>query len=104
MIWTAWTNGKSGFGMKISIADRDRYFKREWGEIELELPKDGGFIRCAINIDKDSFWNYTCRELIKKEIGDWLEANKYYPWDDGNPPKFEAKHIKDNVFRIVGKV
>lgn len=104
MIWTAWTSGNSGFGMKISISDRDKYFKRKWGVVKLELPQGNNFIHCTPNIDKDSFWNDTCRELIAKEIGGWLKDNGYYPWKKGKPSKFEAEHIKDNMFRIIRKV
>jgi hypothetical protein len=35
MIVTAWNNGKyhktgAGYGFKVSIEDRDKYFKKDW--------------------------------------------------------------------------
>lgn len=98
MIVTGWSNSGSGYGLKISIQDRDKYFDREMKFIILtlkELKKD-----VKINIDKDSFWNSTCRELIKKEIGQWLREIGKDTWGKGKPPKFEMKHISDNKFLI----
>jgi hypothetical protein len=39
---TAWNSGKhhasgAGYGLKISVADRDRYFRREWGTVQLHI-------------------------------------------------------------------
>jgi hypothetical protein len=59
-----------------------------------ELNKD-----VKINIDKDSFWN-SCRELIKKEIGQWLHEIGKDTWEKGSPPRFEMKHIEGNKFYI----
>jgi|HubBroStandDraft_1064217.scaffolds.fasta_scaffold3690907_1 hypothetical protein len=43
LVWTAWSNGKfhlsgAGYGFKVSIQDRDRYFNRTWKEVTLVLP------------------------------------------------------------------
>jgi hypothetical protein len=99
MIVTAWSNGKSGFGFKLSASDRDQFFSRKWSEIMLTLPgKSSSF---AINIDKPSFWNETCRELIAKEIGAWLKMSGYAPWAKGCPPKFELIQVKENLFKLA---
>lgn len=42
MIVTVWNNGayhqsSAGYGLKISISDRDQFFKREWNSVVLEL-------------------------------------------------------------------
>lgn len=100
---TAWNNGAnsktgSGYGFKISIEDRQKYFSEQWQTIDLLLPKLDKPI--SININKSSFWNKTCRELISQDIGKWLLSNDHAPWPKGMPPKFELLHVNNNVFRI----
>lgn len=103
MIVTAWNNGAhhatgAGYGLKISIKDRDRCFRREWGTVLLELP--GRDDPVEINIDKDSFWAPTCPELISKEIGLWLRANGYAPWPTGRPPRFPLDSLGGGRFEL----
>lgn len=85
---TAWNNGKhhetgAGYGLKISVEDRDRHFDRHRQTVRIRFP-DGS--DCAVNVAKSSFWNDTCRELISKEIGLWLIASGNAPWPKGHPP------------------
>ena len=73
MILTGWKNGKNwetaGYGLKISCADRDRIFRRSQKRVRLILEMPGGKPRFAeANINKASFWNGTCREMISKDI------------------------------------
>lgn len=98
MIATAWTNGTSGLGVKISVADRDRYFHREWGAVLVELEGESEPISC--NIDKDSFWSPACRELISAQIGRWLLSRKLAPWVKGSPPKLTLTPLDGNRFRL----
>lgn len=100
---TAWNNGSrsasgAGYGLEVTKKDRDIYFKREWQHILLSLLDNSAPIK--VNIDKDSFWNDTCRELIAKEIGMWLLSEKHAPWTKGCPPKFELAHTNSNSFAI----
>lgn len=90
MIVTAWNNGSphesgAGYGLKVSIEDRNRYFDRMAKKITIELPSGSRF---DVNTAKKSFWSATCRELISKEIGEWLLQNGFAPWPKGHPPKF----------------
>lgn len=99
---TAWNNGShhstgSGYGLKISIEDRDRSFERSWKTVEVELP-NGEVVES--NIDKDSFWSPNCRELISKQFGAWFIESNLAPWDKGGPPEFELEHIYGNRFRL----
>lgn len=87
---SAWNNGShhssgAGYGLKVSASDRDRYFDRRWGMVELHLPTLGEPVR--VNIDKDSFWSGNCRELISREIGQWLQKIGKAPWPNGSPPR-----------------
>jgi hypothetical protein len=103
MVVTAWNNGAhhrsgAGYGFKVRREDRDRYFRRSWGTVLVELP--GTTTPTEVNIDKDSFWGPTCRELISKEIGLWLRANGYAPWPSGQPPKFAVEPLGGRRFGL----
>jgi hypothetical protein len=109
MVWTAWNNGANhksgaGYGFKIDACDRDQFFNRDWKSITVSLPNPSAAIEVEINIDKASFWNETCRELIDREIGQWLLNNQHAPWPLRNPPKFAVKHIADRYFAIINVI
>jgi hypothetical protein len=105
--WTAWNNGHhrqtgAGYGIKIPIADRDKYFVRDWKTIILELPSDVSFERVAVNTSKASFWTENCHELISNRIGKWLILTGYAPWPDRNPPKVKIEVLGNACFRVLG--
>ena len=85
----AWNNGAysidgNGYGLKIIMLYRDAFLRREWKNVCLNL--EGETEPVEINIDKDSFWNNTCRELISVRIGRWLIKNGLMLWRKGYPP------------------
>jgi hypothetical protein len=43
-------------------------------------------------------WNGTCRELIKKEIGQWLLKAKPAPWPKNHPPSIVLVQRSAGVF------
>ena len=96
---TAWNNGKhdlngAGYGLKIDAIDRDKYFNKEWKEVILELEGEKDVV--VANVDKRSFWDSNCRELINIKIGQWLINNKKVPWRKGHPPKMNMEQIGEN--------
>jgi len=95
IIGTAWKGGT--FGIKISIKDRDDYFRREWKTVKLIIPDFGNV---TVNIDKPSFWNDTCRELISVHLGNWMTAEHLTPWPRGNPPRFTLTPKSPGVFEV----
>ena len=100
---TAWNNGShlltgAGYGLKVDINDRDKYFRKSWTNVFLEL--EGEEERILVNVDKSSFWSATCGELISKDIGVWLIKNKKAPWPNGYPVKMRMDCIDDNRFNI----
>ena len=100
---TAWNSGKhfesgAGYGLKLSIEDGDAFFDTNWTTVFVQLPNNGEEIE--INIDKPSFWNKTCRELISQDIGKWLRSEDLAPWTRGKPPKFELHPNGDKKFRV----
>jgi hypothetical protein len=106
LTWTAWNNSKhlksgAGYGLKVPIVDRDKYFKRSWSKIILELPlSHGDTAEVEVNISKSSFWNKECHELIRKDIGIWLRDLGLTPWPSRNPPKLKIQIVGENRFRI----
>src|SRR5579862_1626911 len=104
-IGTAWKGGAAprtaaaGYGIKIGRSDRDQYFKRDWKSVRLFV--DGLEHPVVANIDKDSFWNDTCRELISADIGRWMLSRGIAPWPRGRPPKFSLYLASPGVFRVT---
>ena len=99
---TGWNNGKhrqsgAGYGFKVRIADRDKFFKKEWKSVKLDLADSSNTVE--VNIDKPSFWK-SCSELISKKIGIWLREKRLAPWPKGNPPKFSMETISKNHFLV----
>jgi hypothetical protein len=109
LVWTAWNNSKhhksgAGYGLKVPVDDRDRYFKPEWSSVILELPTKSGFAEVSLNTNKPSFWNKSCHELISREIGRWLRNAALAPWPTQHPPKFEVEVRGERRFRVLGTV
>ena len=103
MIVTAWNNGAhrasgAGYGLKVSEVDRNKYFKKDWKIILIQLPGQEGWTE--VNIAKRSFWRKDCGELIKKEIGVWLFQNGLAPWETGDPPKLALESAGQNRFGL----
>ena len=103
MMVVAWNNGShhesgAGYGVKFDPVDRDRFFKREWGRISVQM--DGTDLVDEVNIDKESFWNDECRELISADIGRWLLQNQLAPWKKDVPPKLKLDVISDHLFLL----
>jgi hypothetical protein len=67
--WTAWKSGTDftgSFGLRVPIADREKYFRRGWGTVTLLFPEDSGIGPLEVKIT-DSFWG-TCSELRHESI------------------------------------
>lgn len=99
----AWNNGSyrsdgNGYGIKISQEDRDAFFIRSWGTILIELERELKLIE--VNIDKESFWNDTCRELISVKIGKWMIKRNIAPWRKDKPPTLRLERITDRLFSL----
>ena len=63
-IATAWNNGcpkgsGAGHGLKIPIADRDRFFKQGWQTVTLRLIAGETPRIAEVNCVKESLWNDT---------------------------------------------
>jgi hypothetical protein len=99
---TAWNNGKhsqtgAGYGVKLSIQDRDHAFDRRWDAVTIEL-EDGPSVH--VNVAKRSFWSESCRELIHAEIGMWMLDKGLAPWPRGNPPKMQLISSGKATFKL----
>lgn len=100
---TAWKNAAvpaspAGYGIKIDAASRDSHFDKSWKFVQLDLPQMAEPV--IANIDKKSFWNGTCRELINSRLGEWMISQKLAPWPKGRPPKLLLEPIAPARFRV----
>ena len=103
---TAWNNGRrhasgAGYGLRLSLADRDRFFRRDWRSVTLRLVDASGSVNVEVNCAKNSFWNGTCRELVAREIGRWFLHLGLAPWPEGRPPRFDLTSVAPRVFRVA---
>lgn len=98
-----WNNGHhhvsgAGYGLKISFEDRETYFNPKWQTVILHL---AGYQKpVEVNVAKPSFWNRSCGELIKNDIGIWLRTNDRHVWPKGNPYSVKMKLIRDREFSV----
>ncbi len=96
MVVTGWKGAP--LGLRMRRADRDKLLQREWKHLVLEL--EGRPTPIKVNIDKPSFWDGVCYELVKKEIGEWLISNGLAPWPKRHPPRLRMEHISGNRFFV----
>lgn len=106
LTWTAWNNGKhsasgAGYGLKVPIADRDRYFKKSWKTVVVDISTPSGHRQIEVNVGKKSFWSDSCHELISKAFGAWLLKTGKAPWPAGQPPKLSVAVVGDRHFRVL---
>ena len=102
---TAWNNGHwhttgAGYGLKVSVADRDRFFQRNWRTVSLRLIAASTVIVTVANCAKESFWSEDCRELISQDIGRWIIDLGLSPWPKGCPPRFTISPIGPAKFQV----
>lgn len=97
---TAWHNGSppaaaAGYGIKFTNADRDRYFDRNWREVDLEM-EDGQVVTVRLSL---SFWR-KCSEVRSARIGRWLLETGAAPWERRNPPGIAVMPLGGNRFSV----
>lgn len=99
---SGWSKGSAnnrtgaGYGVRIPYDDRDRYFQRSWGSVEVVLD-DGRIVDISLS---EKFWT-TCPELRGSMIGRWMLDLGVIPWAKGKPPEFDLEPIGDRRFRLV---
>ncbi len=97
---SGWSNGKptpsgSGYGVAISRADRDSYFRRSSQSVTLILDH-GATVTVKLT---DSFWR-SCSEFRDADIGRWLLDQGLAPWPKGEPPTFTIEPVEEGVLRV----
>ena len=85
------------FGIRIGIANRERYFDRAWTEIEVEM--EG---RCEVFQLTPGFWRHCpeFRDSGTPRIRGWLQRNRSLTWDRGRPPRMVLVPVSGNRFRL----
>ena len=91
------------YGLKVSVADRDHFFRRDRRTVTLRLVAGSGLVDVEVNRAKDSFWNGSCRELIARDIDRWLFDLGLAPWPKGRPPRFDLTPIEPGVFQVQAR-
>ena len=100
MIVTGWSNGSptksgSGYGLNISLEDREKYFNQDWKEVKIDI-HGSGVIVAKIT---DSFWR-KCIELRSSEIGAWMLRLGDAPWPKRKPPRYQLIPTGDGRFSL----
>lgn len=101
MTVTGWAGGSpnvvsgGGYGIKLSLSDRDEHFRRSWQSVTILL--DGGpEVQVAVS---PSFWR-RCSELRSQEIGRWMLDRGLAPWPEGRPPKLQLTPLGGSRFGL----
>ena len=67
-----WHAGGAGYRLTISVAARDRFFRREWRNGHAATRRRTRRPDVVVNGAKNSFWNGTRRALFARDIGRWF--------------------------------
>ena len=86
----------AGYGVRIKPRDRDRYFLRDWGSVEVVLD-NGEVVDVSLS---EKFWT-TCPELRSSVIGRWMLDLGIIPRPKSKPPGFDLEPIGDRRFRLA---
>lgn len=100
---TCWNNGShnangSGYGIKLTLAERDSLLDSNWETVDLELPNSE--VIKGVNCSKASMWHGSCRELIHREIGLWMRNSNIAPWEKGSPPKLRLARQNGRLLSV----
>lgn len=99
MLGKGWHNGSepkepTGYGIKIDLKDRARYFDKAWESVEVDMDGD---TTTTVPLTP-SFWR-SCPELRSPEIGRWLLEQGAAPWH-GDPPSLAVTPDGEQRFTV----
>jgi hypothetical protein len=95
---SAWSSGNGSFGIRISYPNRQRFFKKAWKTVSVEI--DGNVHKFTLT---PGFWK-KCpefRDAGAPVIRDWLERNFTLNWPTGKPPKVKLVQLGEARFRLI---
>jgi hypothetical protein len=100
MIASAWHNGQSphdpgSYGIRVSVADRDKFMSSEWTSITLVLST----VSSVEIAPTPSFWR-KCPEFRSVIIGQWLLDSGAAPWPKGKPPRIALESLGKAKFSV----
>jgi hypothetical protein len=98
MIVKAWSNGSGTYGLRVGLANRNKWFKKRWTAIDVDL--DGKSHRFNLTA---GFWN-KCPEIRDSghtAIKDWLCRHRNLNWPRGSPPTMELTPLSEGKFRLL---
>jgi len=85
----------SGYGIRIKLKDRDKYFSRDWNSVKIKIDNDRDF---DVNLSK-AFWG-KCPELRSKCIGRWMLKQGFMFWPKSKPPELRLELIGNRLFKL----
>jgi hypothetical protein len=95
---SVWYGGRGTYGIRVGYPNRDKFFCRDWEEIEVEM----GAKSHSFALTK-GFW-HRCPEFRDRGnpiIRNWLRMQGPLEWPKGAPPCFELTPLGSNRFHLV---
>jgi hypothetical protein len=96
-VWKS-VSGVKAYGLRVLLDDRNRYFKRMWREVEIEI--DGIVHRFEIGA---AFWSSrsVIRDDDKGSLKRWLVHHRSLAWARYEPTSVTLEPVVDERFRLV---
>ncbi|WP_061994624.1 hypothetical protein [Clostridium sp. ATCC 25772] len=99
---TTWNDGSynvfgSGYGVRISKLDRDKFFDVTWESVSIHIGQFGNSVEIPLY---DTFWE-NCLELRSIKIGKYLIDNGLNKWESNNPHKLLLLPQDSNQFILM---
>lgn len=101
MIVTGWKIGTpniktgSGYGIRIKLKDRNKYFSPDWESVKIEFGT-GEIFEANLSV---TFWG-KCPELRSHWIGKWMLNKGYMSWPKFKPRKMRLEPVGGRVFKL----
>lgn len=95
---SAWSGGRSTFGIRVGAKNRDEFFDRRWTKIEVEINGKAHTFRLT-----PGFWHHCpeFRDSGGQVIQNWLRQHHTVDWPKGNPPRVELVPLGGDRFRLL---
>ncbi|MDN5079946.1 hypothetical protein O8C89_05380 [Aliarcobacter butzleri] len=93
IIVTAWNNGNSIYGIRISKKDTKLF--EQYNKIYVEIDNE------IVEIKKTKGFDKKCPELRHHKIKIFFEKHNLINWERGKPHKFKLIQKEDNKFNLI---
>lgn len=97
MLASAWTNGRSTYGINVGRTNRKRFFSPNAKVVNILIDGQAHQFRLS-----PSFWN-SCPEIRdsgQPVIRQWLERNNLLSWPLYEPARVNLLPVSHNTYRL----